>query len=110
MSATPTHVDHSGHGGVLLYTVISKAGQRGIEFEDPGLAAEAFVKARNEDKPFVLRHRGSATTVIAFAKAGRKQMAPGCAGEAGFRREFEAIASDALSTEECSVADSHLRR
>lgn len=74
------------------YTVIPKTGQRGTEFDDPELAARAFFHARNEDQPFVLRHRGAATSVIAVAKSGRKQISPDCAGDDFFRAAFEAFA------------------
>lgn len=75
------------------YTVIPKTGQRGMEYDDPGLAARAFFHARNEDRPFVLRHRGTATIVIAVAKSGRKQITADCAGDEFFRAAFEAVVS-----------------
>lgn len=88
-SATRTHIPLAA----TAYTVVRKTGQRGIEYDDPGLAARAFFLARNEDRPFVLRHRGAATIVVAVAKSGRKQITADCAGDEFFRAAFEAVAS-----------------
>ena len=76
---------------VTAYTVICKSGQRGIVFSDPGLAARAFFSAREEDRPFVLRHRGNATCVIASAKAGAKQIEPSVVAHDTFSAVFESL-------------------
>jgi len=73
------------------YTVICKSGQRGLVFDDPALAAQAFVRARVRDRPFVLRHQGSASIVIASAKAGSKHIEPAGVDDT-FRRAFESAA------------------
>lgn len=56
------------------YTVVSKSGQRGMQYSDPVLAVEAFARASERDRPFVLRHRSGVTYVIASAKAGSKRI------------------------------------
>lgn len=73
------------------YTVICKSGQRGQVFDDPELAAQAFVRARVLDRPFVLRHKGGASIVIASARAGSKRIEPGSVDDM-FRRAFESAA------------------
>lgn len=60
--------------GATAYTVIRKSGQRGMEFSDPRLAAMAFLEARGQDQPFVLRHRGSATSVIVSIRPGSRRI------------------------------------
>jgi hypothetical protein len=60
--------------GEVAYTVICKSGQRGREFTDPRLAALAFLRTRDQDRPFVLRHRGGTSYVIASAKTGAKRI------------------------------------
>lgn len=84
----------------VAYTVISKSGQRGTEFNDPDLAARAFFSAREQDRPFVLRHRGKSSYVIASAKAGTKRIDPNSPGDDSFRHAYESIASQ--------FAESHL--
>jgi hypothetical protein len=56
------------------YTVISKGGQRGTVFRDPRLAALAFLRASDLDRPFIMRHRGATTSVIASVRSGSKRM------------------------------------
>lgn len=73
------------------YTVICKSGQRGVEFDDPDLAAQAFVRARVLDRPFVLRHLAGASIVIASSKAGSKRIEPAGVDDT-FRRAFESAA------------------
>lgn len=73
------------------YTVICKSGQRGLVFDDPEMAAQAFVRARVLDRPFVLRHKGGASIVIASSNAGRKRIEPGSVDDT-FRRAFESAA------------------
>jgi hypothetical protein len=63
-----------GGAGSTAYTVICKSGERGKEFSDPRLAALAFLQSSERDRPFVLRHRGGETCVIASAKAGAKHI------------------------------------
>jgi len=79
-----------------IYTVICKSGQRGIEFSDARLAALAFLHAPAYDRPFVLRHQGNATHVIASAKAGTKLIEPGRLDDS-FRAAYESVAV----TDEC---------
>lgn len=74
-----------------LYTVICKSGQRGIAFSDARLAALAFLRAPAYDRPFVLRHQGNATHVIASAKAGTKLVEPGRSDDS-FRAAYESVA------------------
>ena len=75
-----------------MYTVICKSGQRGIEFSDARLAALAFLRAPATDRPFVLRHHGNATLVIASAKAGTKLIEPGRLDDA-FRAAYESASN-----------------
>ncbi|MGW8392686.1 hypothetical protein [Pseudoduganella sp. HUAS MS19] len=75
-----------------MYTVICKSGQRGIEFSDARLAALAFLRAPAYDRPFVLRHQGNATHVIASAKAGTKLIEPGRSDDT-FRTAYESVAT-----------------
>lgn len=85
---------HGGQGvgkGGTAYTVVCKSGQRGTEYSDPDLAAQAFFGAQERDRPFVLRHRGNATSVIASAKAGAKQIAANWAGDDQFRTAYESL-------------------
>lgn len=91
MSISPVLAKHAT-SAATAYTVIPKTGQRGTEYDDPGLAAEAFFHARSEDRPFVLRHRGAATSVIAVVKAGKKQITSECTGDECFRMAIEAYA------------------
>jgi len=69
---------------VALYTVVAKSGQRGTPFSDPALAALAFARANEHDRPFVLRHRGDRSVVIALTKSGRKSLQAGQDSEGGF--------------------------
>lgn len=91
MGTSSTHVELGERNAVAAYTVIRKSGQRGIEYSDPGLAAQAFFGALEQDRPFVLRHRGNATLVIASAKAGTKQIASHWAGDDQFRIAYESL-------------------
>jgi hypothetical protein len=77
----------------VAYTVISKSGQRGTEFSDPGLAAQAFFSAREQDHPFVLRHRGKSSYVIASARAGTKCIDSNSPGDDSFRHAYESLTS-----------------
>jgi len=63
-----------------------------LVFDDPVLAAQAFVRARVRDRPFVLRHQGSASIVIASSKAGSKRIEPAGVDDT-FRRAFESAAA-----------------
>jgi hypothetical protein len=71
-------------GAGPAYTVVPKSGQRGIQFSDPVLAAEAFARASEKDRPFVLRHRGERSIVIADTRRGRKLVSADRASERGF--------------------------
>lgn len=75
------------------YTVICKSGQRGLVFDDPTLAAQAFARARVLDRPFVLRHMGGASIVIASSKAGSKRIESAGVDDM-FRRAFESAADE----------------
>lgn len=77
------------------YTVICKSGQRGIEFDDPRLAAQAFARARVLDRPFVLRHQGGASIVIASSKAGCKLVEPAGVDDY-FRAAYESVSDEEL--------------
>lgn len=85
-----------------MYTVICKSGQRGVEFSDARLAALAFLRAPAVDRPFVLRHQGNATHVIASAKAGIKLIEPGRLDDI-FRAAYES----ATNTDLHGLAPSH---
>ncbi len=85
----------------VAYTVISKSGQRGTEFSDPGLAAQAFFSAQEQDHPFVLRHRGKSSYVIASAKAGTKRIDPNSPGDETFRHAYESLASRFSESRHC---------
>lgn len=91
MGTTSAHVELAGADAGAAYTVIRKAGQRGTEFSDPGLAAREFFGAREQDRPFVLRHRGNATYVIATSKSGAKQIAMNGDGDDQFRSAYESL-------------------
>ena len=80
--------------GAVAYTVIGKSGQRGTVYDDPDLAAQAFHRAREQDRPFVLRHRGNATCVIASARAGAKQVSASWGGDDIFRTAYESLAAN----------------
>lgn len=86
--------DVSGASSVraTAYTVVCKSGQRGTEFTDPKLAALAFLDAREQDRPFVLRHRRGATCVIASARGGAKQIEPALTDDV-FRIAYESLAN-----------------
>lgn len=81
------------------YTVISKSGQRGLEFHDPALAAQAFARACARDRPFVLRHHGRSSIVIASSKAGKKSIEPSGADDR-FRLAYEWAADNFFQTTE----------
>jgi len=85
---------HSEVGGArsTAYTVICKSGERGQEFSDPRLAALAFLRSKAQDRPFVLRHRGGVTRVIASAKAGAKCIEEHAADEK-FHAAYDALAN-----------------
>lgn len=85
----------------VAYTVISKSGQRGTEYSDPGLAAQAFFSAREQDRPFVLRHHGKSSYVIASAKAGTKRIDPNSPGDDSFRHAYESLASQFSESRHC---------
>ncbi|WP_342114478.1 hypothetical protein [Pseudoduganella sp. OTU4001] len=85
------HGKPGGRNGGTAYTVICKIGQRGTEYSDPGQAAQAFFGASERDRPFVLRHRGNASFVIASANAGAKQIAAKWAGDDQFRTAYESL-------------------
>lgn len=91
MTNSAMHVGHDGSNGAMAYTVICKSGQRGTEFNDPGDAALAFFRAREQDRPFVLRHRGNMSYVIASAKAGAKHIATSGGVDVVFRSAFESL-------------------
>jgi hypothetical protein len=76
---------------VTVYTVVCKSGQRGMEFSDPGLAARAFSLANEQDRPFVLHHRGSRSVVIAGTRCGRKVLSYENAGEEKFSAAFRSL-------------------
>lgn len=56
----------------LAYTVVAMSGARGTEFSDPEEAALAFSRANASFRPFVLRHQGSSSVVVASTNKGRK--------------------------------------
>lgn len=91
MATSSAHVELGGRTAVTAYTVIRKAGQRGTEYSDPDLAAQAFLGAQERDRPFVLRHRGNATFVIASSKSGAKQIAASWDGDDQFRIAYESL-------------------
>lgn len=91
MTISWMHGGQGGVGGRTAYTVVCKSGQRGTEYSDPDLAAQAFFRAEDRDRPFVLRHRGNATSVIASAKAGAKQIAANWTGDDQFRTAYESL-------------------
>lgn len=91
MTISAMHVEQGGRNVVTAYTVIAKSGQRGTEYTDPGDAALAFFGARVQDRPFVLRHSGSATYVIASARAGAKRLEPNWTTDDSFRDAFESL-------------------
>lgn len=63
-------------GSVPAYTVVWRSGARGTEFADPDLAAQAFSRADASHRPFVLRHQGNSSVVIASTNKGRKAIRP----------------------------------
>jgi len=91
MTISSMHDGQGGRSGGIAYTVVCKSGQRGTEYSDPDLAAQAFFRAQDRDRPFVLRHRGNATSVIASAKAGAKQIAANWTGDDQFRAAYESL-------------------
>jgi len=91
MVTSSTHVELGERNAVAAYTVVRKSGQRGIAYSDPGLAAQAFFGALEQDRPFVLRHRGNASFVIASAKSGAKQVVVSRAGDDQFRTAYETL-------------------
>lgn len=91
MTISSMHSEQCGRSGGTAYTVICKSGQRGTVYNDPSLAAEAFYRAQERDRPFVLRHRGNATIVIASAKSGAKQITASSSGDDGFRSAYESL-------------------
>lgn len=91
MTDSAMHVEHAGRIGATAYTVICKSGQRGTEFSDPGDAALAFFRAREQDRPFVLRHSGNASYVIASATTGAKHISASGGMDDVFRSTFEAL-------------------
>ncbi|MTW10134.1 hypothetical protein GM658_05920 [Pseudoduganella eburnea] len=91
MTISSMHDGQSGRSGGTAYTVVCKSGQRGTEYSDPDQAAQAFFRAQEQDRPFVLRHRGNATLVIASARAGAKQIAANWAGDDQFRSAYESL-------------------
>lgn len=93
MASVTTGVTGAQTKQPAAYTVICKSGQRGLEFDDPELAAQAFVRARVLDRPFVLRHQGGASIVIASSKAGSKRIEPEGVDDT-FRRAFESVADE----------------
>lgn len=88
------HSEQGCLGVAMAYTVICKSGQRGVVFSDPELAAQAFLRARVLDRPFVLRHHGGSSIVIASAKEGKKRIEPAGVDDT-FRTAYE-CAADAL--------------
>lgn len=88
------HIEQGSHGVARGYTVICKSGQRGVVFSDPELAAQAFLRARVHDRPFVLRHHGGSSIVIASAKDGKKRIEPAGVDDT-FSTAYE-CAADAL--------------
>jgi len=93
-----THPD-----GATAYTVIRKSGQRGMEFTDPRLAAKAFLEARGQDQPFVLRHRGSATSVIVSTRPGVRRIVWNMLDES-FIEAYDALENEGVA----AVLDSNL--
>ncbi|WP_395401082.1 hypothetical protein ACHMW6_25690 [Pseudoduganella sp. UC29_106] len=91
MTISSMHVGQDSRGGGIAYTVVCKSGQRGTEYSDPGLAAQAFFRAQEQDRPFVLGHRGNATFVIASSKSGAKQIAASWASDDQFRTAYESL-------------------
>lgn len=91
MTISSMHVEQGGRGGGTAYTVVCKSGQRGTEYRDPELAAQAFFGALEEDRPFVLRHRGNATIVIASARSGAKQITASWPSDDKFRTAYETL-------------------
>jgi hypothetical protein len=81
------------------YTVVVKSGQRGISFSDPAMAAQAFARASERDLPFVLRHRGDRSVVIANTICGHKLVAAGWDSEAGFLVAFRSLEAQAALCE-----------
>ena len=79
----------------LAYTVVVKSGQRGTLFSDPAMAAQAFARASERDLPFVLRHRGERSVVIANTICGRKLVAADGDSEAGFLGELRSLEAGA---------------
>ena len=73
------------------YTVVAKSGQRGAEFSDPASAALAFAQASERDRPFVLRHRGNRSVVIAETRCGRKSVSADQDSEQGFWAAFRSL-------------------
>lgn len=92
MTISAMHMNQGRSKGGAAYTVICKSGQRGMAFDDPRLAAQAFFHAREQDRPFVLQHRGNATYVIASAKAGAKQVIANWCEDETFYQAFELLA------------------
>jgi len=80
------------------YTVICKSGQRGTEYSDPHLAALAFLRARDQDRPFVLRHRGATTCVIASAGSGAKRIDRDLMDDT-FRAAYYSLAKEDVSAD-----------
>jgi hypothetical protein len=78
-----------------LYTVVAKSGQRGTPYSDAALAALAFARASERDRPFVLRHRGDRSVVIANTRSGRKLVDAGQDSEAGFLAAFRSFEEQA---------------
>jgi len=86
-------VANSAHLEGPAYTVVAKSGQRGICFSDPMSAALAFARASENDRPFVLRHRGNRSVVIAETRRGYKSVSVGQDEERGFIAAFQSLES-----------------
>jgi hypothetical protein len=82
-----------GSGGceAPAYTVVAKSGQRGTPYSDPAMAALAFARASETDRPFVLRHRGNRSVVIADTRRGLKMINADADSEQGFRAAFRSL-------------------
>jgi len=90
-----------------LYTVVAKSGQRGTPHSDAALAALAalaFARASERDRPFVLRHRGDRSVVIANTRSGRKLVDAGHDSEAGFLAAFLSFEEQAERKRDLSTA------
>lgn len=85
------HIEKGRIRGGAVYTVIRKSGQRGTVYSDPCLAAQAFMQAPEHDRPFVLRHLGDASIVIASSKTGGKQIVGSCSDDDQFRSAYESL-------------------